>query len=96
MLTDLCATAHYTLVDEGPTAYYAPFIGCIDSQPDCCPFKPKTPVDRANGSYPQPEDPSEAVMQRCPVDYYSVSGSCCPKYVCVKPKTPPPSRTESV
>ncbi|SPQ20037.1 c8ffeb06-9e3e-459c-850f-9367c295d495 [Thermothielavioides terrestris] len=79
ILIDRCAVAHYTLIDYGTLAYYAPFIGCIDSQPDCCPFTPETPVQGTNASvYPQPHDASEAVMNRCPADYYSVSGSCCP------------------
>ncbi|KAF2263703.1 hypothetical protein CC78DRAFT_568770 [Lojkania enalia] len=37
LLQGYCATPEYTILD-GPTAYWAPVIGCIADRPDCCPF----------------------------------------------------------
>ena len=99
LLTDHCATAQYTLIDYGPTASYVPFIGCIDGQPECCPFTPvppsahTTPTVSVQGIpaaasppvYPQPKNAKDAIVNTCPKDYSSVSGICCPTYV------PPPS-----
>ncbi|KAK4151347.1 hypothetical protein C8A00DRAFT_17240, partial [Chaetomidium leptoderma] len=83
LLTDHCATAQYTLIDYGPTASYVPFIGCIDSQPECCPFTPVTTAQgipvTSRGVYPRPDDPKDAIVNICPTDYYSISGSCCPR-----------------
>ncbi|KAK3904962.1 hypothetical protein C8A05DRAFT_31267, partial [Staphylotrichum tortipilum] len=91
LLTSHCATAQYTLIDYGATATYAAFIGCIDSQPDCCPFTPVSGQDDtlsitpAPGIpvnpprvYPRPKDAAEAIVNSCPKDFYSTSGSCCP------------------
>ncbi|KAK4042798.1 hypothetical protein C8A01DRAFT_13595, partial [Parachaetomium inaequale] len=47
----------------------------MNSQPECCPF---TPAASSQGVYPRPHDAKDAVVSRCPTDYYSVSGSCCP------------------
>ncbi len=93
LLTSHCATAQYTLIDYGATATYAAFIGCIDSQPDCCPF---TPVSDQNDAvsitpapgipvspprvYPRPKDAAEAIVNSCHKDFYSTFGSCCPRY----------------
>lgn len=85
LLGDHCATAQYTLIDYGPTASYVPFIGCIDSQPECCPFTPVStgtvdgiPVT-SRRVYPRPKNARDAIVNSCPADYFSVSGSCCPK-----------------
>ncbi len=95
LLTDHCATAQYTLIDYGPTASYVPFIGCIDGQPECCPFTPVPPSAHTTPTvsfqgipaaasppvYPQPKNAKDAIVNICPKDYSSVSGSCCPTYV---------------
>ena len=90
LLSAHCATAQYTLIDNGPTALYVPFMGCMNSQPECCPF---TPASSSQGVYPRPHDAKDAVVRRCPPDYYSVSGSCCPRYTRVHslPFTPLPA-----
>ncbi|KAK4238161.1 hypothetical protein C8A03DRAFT_33815, partial [Achaetomium macrosporum] len=72
---DHCATAQYTLIDYGPTAFLVPFIGCMNSQPGCCQFNA---APSPQGVYPQPEDERDATLRSCPVDYYSISRGCCP------------------
>ncbi|KAK4165146.1 hypothetical protein QBC43DRAFT_208945, partial [Cladorrhinum sp. PSN259] len=48
-----------------------------------------TPIPSITGTpselyaYPQPADAEDATLDSCAPDYYSVSGSCCPKYVTV-------------
>jgi hypothetical protein len=37
LLQGYCATPDYTMID-GPTAYWAPVVGCAGMKPDCCPF----------------------------------------------------------
>ncbi|KAH8732367.1 hypothetical protein GQ44DRAFT_179935 [Phaeosphaeriaceae sp. PMI808] len=37
LLNGYCATPEYTIID-GPTAYWAPVVGCVRSKADCCPF----------------------------------------------------------
>jgi len=37
LLREYCLTPEYTLLD-GPTAYWAPVVGCVSNKPDCCPF----------------------------------------------------------
>ncbi|CAO2647825.1 Nn.00g087470.m01.CDS01 [Neocucurbitaria sp. VM-36] len=37
LLRGYCATPDYTIID-GPTAYWAPVLGCVGDKPDCCPF----------------------------------------------------------
>lgn len=37
LLQGYCATPEYILLD-GPTAYWAPAIGCVDDKTDCCPY----------------------------------------------------------
>ncbi|KAL2140985.1 hypothetical protein VTI28DRAFT_2990 [Corynascus sepedonium] len=75
LLTDHCAAARYTLIDHEPTASYVLFMGCMGSQPECCPF---TPATTSTGVYPRPEDAKDAVVKKCPSDYYAIFGSCCP------------------
>lgn len=89
MLTGECASAQYTLIDDGgPTMIYAPFVGCINNKPDCCPYKPatmaqkfKAVVTASSGVFPTPQNQIDSIMKSCAADYYSVSGSCCPRYV---------------
>jgi hypothetical protein len=89
VLDDHCATAQYTLIDYGQTASYVPFLGCMDSQPECCPFSLATTATdiplNSRGPYPRPTDAEEAMVASCPTDYYSVSGSCCPKFAAFSP-----------
>jgi hypothetical protein len=37
LLQGYCATPDYVLLD-GPTAYWAPAVGCVGSKTDCCPY----------------------------------------------------------
>jgi hypothetical protein len=37
LLQDYCATPNYVLLD-GPTAYWAPVVGCVGGKSDCCPY----------------------------------------------------------
>ena len=37
LLQGYCATPDYVLLD-GPTAYWAPAIGCVGDKSDCCPY----------------------------------------------------------
>ncbi|KAL2135874.1 hypothetical protein VTI74DRAFT_6473 [Chaetomium olivicolor] len=83
ILSGHCATPQYTLIDYGPTASYVPFIGCMGSRPECCPFIPSHTPDVAGGistprAYPQATRQSEARMSSCPADYSSISTFCCP------------------
>ncbi|KAK0666674.1 hypothetical protein QBC41DRAFT_147193 [Cercophora samala] len=86
LLTGECASAQYTLIDDGgPTMIYAPFVGCINDKPDCCPYtlsttsqQIKAVVASSPGVFPTPQNQKDATMRSCAADYYSVSGSCCP------------------
>jgi hypothetical protein len=37
LLQDYCITPEYVLLD-GPTAYWAPVVGCVGGKSDCCPY----------------------------------------------------------
>jgi hypothetical protein len=37
LLQDYCITPDYVLLD-GPTAYWAPVVGCVGGKSDCCPY----------------------------------------------------------
>lgn len=105
LLQDYCNTPDYILLD-GPTAYWAPMVGCNTDKTDCCPY---TVAQQANSplvtgttvtvvstvtvnlgagqtqvvytglnAYAVPVLTSEASLQRCPNDYQTVSGGCCP------------------
>lgn len=37
LLNGYCAIPEYTIIN-GPTAYWAPVVGCMRSKADCCPF----------------------------------------------------------
>lgn len=80
LLTETCATPEYTLLNLGPSAVYAPFVGCVNTRQDCCPFQPQSLVEIGfNDVYPETSDSEQAVLERCPADYYSISASCCPR-----------------
>ncbi|KAK0627716.1 hypothetical protein B0T14DRAFT_142386 [Immersiella caudata] len=82
-----CATAAYSLIDSEPTAYHAPFVGCISGKEDCCPFIPKatanagtlageySPFQTASGARNPQENRGKGV---CAGDYTLISGQCCP------------------
>ncbi|KAL8296273.1 hypothetical protein RB600_001653 [Gaeumannomyces tritici] len=87
LLTGTCASPSYTLVNAGVTAYWAGYVGCTNDRPECCPWPAADAVysavylgQGAGGiKYPWPEDGARTTLPHCPDDYYSVSGSCCPK-----------------
>ena len=37
LLVGYCASPEYTLVNAGPTVWWAPVVGCHDDKPECCP-----------------------------------------------------------
>jgi hypothetical protein len=37
LLQDYCTIPDYVLLD-GPTAYWAPVVGCVSGKSDCCPY----------------------------------------------------------
>ncbi|KAK4179216.1 hypothetical protein QBC36DRAFT_82048 [Triangularia setosa] len=86
LLIEDCASAQYTVIDYGgPTMIYAPFVGCINDKPDCCPYTPVTTalnmravVAASSDVFPSPQYQKDASMRSCASDYYSVSGGCCP------------------
>jgi hypothetical protein len=41
LLRGYCATAEYVLLD-GPTAFWAPAVGCVGDKTDCCPYSVKS------------------------------------------------------
>jgi hypothetical protein len=45
LLQGYCATPDYILLD-GPTAYWAPVVGCVNDKTDCCPY----PVAKATAT----------------------------------------------
>lgn len=105
LLQGYCNTPNYILLD-GPTAYWAPIVGCNNDKDDCCPFSVAKQTDTAaatgttvtvvstvtvdvgpGGSvatytglnaYPIAVSANQATLQRCPNDYQTVSGGCCP------------------
>ncbi|ORY02729.1 hypothetical protein BCR34DRAFT_605462 [Clohesyomyces aquaticus] len=49
LLQGYCATPEFSLLD-GPTAYWAPIVGCVGDKPDCCPFDvPPSTIAGATG-----------------------------------------------
>lgn len=73
LLNGYCTTPDYILL-TGPTVYWAPFVGCDQNKPDCCPF----PVVTAAANYPVPQSTGQATLSHCPDDYQTVSNGCCP------------------
>lgn len=88
-----CTSPSYTPVDVGSAVYWAGYVGCSSDRPECCPRPATTvvpsdaqgPSARAQSymgiAYPSPKDAAQLTLARCPDDYYSVSGSCCPTLV---------------
>lgn len=108
LLNEYCNSQHYILLD-GPTPYWAPFVGCNQDKADCCPYQVASSTDSGNGAvptvtvvktitvnvgpggvtsaytginaYPAAATVAQGTLARCPDDYVSVSGGCCPSYV---------------
>ena len=91
LLVGDCQSTAYTLLNGGDMVLYAALVGCNGDRPECCPWNittaapPGTPDDgRAAaeaGDFPVPAADAKDRLDRCPNDYYSVSGQCCPKSV---------------
>ncbi|KAK0631119.1 hypothetical protein B0T17DRAFT_487134 [Bombardia bombarda] len=81
LLAGACTSTSYTLIDGGDTVYYAAFIGCDRSRPECCPWSVSNVAADiiGAGQFPVPANNGQAVLRGCPDDYYAVSGLCCPK-----------------
>lgn len=94
LLAGDCASTSYTLVNGGDLVLYAAFVGCGAERPECCPWDVSTDappgnpgsgppegghVAAAGGDFPIPAADVKDRLERCPQDYYSVSGQCCPK-----------------
>ncbi|KAH7380753.1 hypothetical protein BKA66DRAFT_129997 [Pyrenochaeta sp. MPI-SDFR-AT-0127] len=91
LLQGYCATPDYTIID-GPTAYWAPVVGCVGGKADCCPFDiPPTvalevaAVETGSASagggergFPSALSPVQATLSKCPDDYRSIGEGCCP------------------
>ena len=82
------------MVDAGDMVFYAPIVGCNAARPECCPWVASgkamatatgpsedqiNRVAAAAGQFPKPENGQLSLLPKCPNDYYSVSGLCCPK-----------------
>jgi len=89
-----CKSTSYTLMSADDVVYYAAVVGCDANRPQCCPWSVSveggSPTAAANdgnrvaggpGQFPVPANGVKALLEKCPDDYYSVSGQCCPKYV---------------
>ncbi|EGS21541.1 uncharacterized protein CTHT_0034010 [Thermochaetoides thermophila DSM 1495] len=83
LLFGACATPEFTLIDDGPTAYYAAFVGCISGREECCPFQTRgvAPSITSRPCFPEPLNSRDAFMEHCPSDYHKVHGHCCPRQV---------------
>ncbi|KAF2402771.1 hypothetical protein EJ06DRAFT_519794 [Trichodelitschia bisporula] len=83
LLVGYCATPTYVLIN-GATVYYIPVIGCVDGKSDCCPYQvPSAATTTAgpslnNALVPQPGDGRVFSLAKCPDDYASAQGGCCP------------------
>jgi hypothetical protein len=100
LLQGYCVTPQYVLLD-GPTAYWAPMVGCAGGKSDCCPYSVSStssptvtvistvtvdigpsgttgPFVANPQGYPIAVNPSQATLARCPNDYVTISGGCCP------------------
>jgi hypothetical protein len=93
LLNGYCASLDYTIIN-GPTAYWAPVLGCIQNKADCCPFDiaPSTVAIAAraadtdtpngalgsNGGFPSAVSSAQATLSKCPSDYHSIGNGCCP------------------
>ncbi|KAK0639748.1 hypothetical protein B0T16DRAFT_463392 [Cercophora newfieldiana] len=85
-----CKSTSFSLVSADNIIMYAAFVGCMADRPECCPWSVSldgsstaTPhegnrVAGGPGRFPIPANGVQALLSRCPDDYYSVSGQCCP------------------
>ena len=63
LMTGSCTVPYFALI-TGPNAMVTEFpaIGCSDERKDCCPF----------------DQGQNAVITRCPQDYFTTASGCCP------------------
>lgn len=85
-----CKSTSFSLVSADNIIMYAAFVGCVADRPECCPWSvsidgsPSATPHEGNrvaggpGHFPIPANGVQALLSRCPDDYYSVSGQCCP------------------
>ncbi|KAK4460467.1 hypothetical protein QBC42DRAFT_298538 [Cladorrhinum samala] len=88
-----CSSTSFSMVDAGDMVFYAPIVGCNAARPECCPWVASgkamatatgpsedqiNRVAAAAGQFPKPENGQLSLLPKCPNDYYSVSGLCCP------------------
>ncbi|KAK3295244.1 uncharacterized protein B0H64DRAFT_321318, partial [Chaetomium fimeti] len=93
LLVGDCQSTSYTLLDGGDMVLYAAFVGCNGDRPQCCPWNVTTDASLDSpgsggddsraatirpGEFPAPAGNVKDSLDRCPQDYYSVSGQCCP------------------
>ncbi len=96
LLAGGCSSTSYTLISDRDVVLYAAFVGCNADRPQCCPWSVSTGavtsagnrVAAQPGQFPVPAANAKDGLERCPQDYYSVSGQCCPKYVFPVSPTP--------
>ncbi|KAK4450855.1 hypothetical protein QBC34DRAFT_348380 [Podospora aff. communis PSN243] len=85
-----CKSTSFSLVSADNIIMYAAVVGCMADRPQCCPWSvsldgsPTGVPHEGNrvaggpGRFPIPASGVQAYLDRCPDDYYSVSGQCCP------------------
>ncbi|KAK4118561.1 hypothetical protein N657DRAFT_637920 [Parathielavia appendiculata] len=86
LLAGECETTSYTLLNAEDMVIYAPMIGCNADRPQCCPFNVSAAeapggnriVAAGPGELPVPASNAKDRLDKCPQDYYRVSGLCCP------------------
>ncbi|KIW63443.1 hypothetical protein PV04_10278 [Phialophora macrospora] len=63
LMTGSCTVPHFAIVTD-PVGRVTEFpeVGCSPDRPDCCPFP----------------DGLNAVISRCPQDYFTTANACCP------------------
>jgi hypothetical protein len=70
LLTGICSNPFFAVVTQSPgNVVEYPAVGCGPNRQMCCPF----PYG------------SNARISRCPQDYFTTSGGCCPMYVWIQP-----------
>ncbi|KAK0622751.1 hypothetical protein B0T14DRAFT_514405 [Immersiella caudata] len=86
-----CKSTSFSLVSADNIIMYAAVVGCMADRPQCCPWSVSVDgsptggapqqgnrVAGGPGRFPIPASGVQAYLDRCPDDYYSVSGQCCP------------------
>ena len=66
LLTGSCTVPNFALATNAANmSYLYPEVGCSNLRQDCCPYNAH----------------EFAILPECPVDYFTTSGACCPRYV---------------